>query len=112
MKLEELGNELDLEILTPELDLDREVKKVFSGDMLSEVMGNAPEESIWITIQIHENVLAIASLKNFSAIVFSSDRKPEVKVVERAVEENIPLFISKLTSFAISGRLFQLGLEA
>ena len=112
MKLNDIAEKLDLELLNPGAGLDVDIKKAFCGDMLSEVMGNAREGAIWITIQVHENALAIAMLKNFAAIIFSSSRKPEAEVIEKATEEEIRLFSSGKTSYQLSGELFQLGLEA
>lgn len=112
MKLIDLKKELDLELLSPGADLDVEVERAFSGDMLSEVMGNAREEAVWVTIQVHENAMAVAMLKNFRAIIFSSGRRPANEVIKKAADEGIPLFAAEETSFELSGKLFQLGLEA
>jgi predicted transcriptional regulator len=112
MKLNDVYKKLDLELLTQGLDLEVEITRAFCGDMLSEVMGNAREGALWVTIQIHENALAIALLKGFSAVIFSSGRRPEANIISKAMQEEIPLFISEKTSFEISGMLFQAGLEA
>jgi hypothetical protein len=80
--------------------------------MLSDVMGNAPEGGIWVTIQVHRNVIGVALLRSFKAIIFACDRTPDPEVIEKSQEEGIALFSSADTEFAITGKLFQLGIRS
>jgi hypothetical protein len=64
MKIKDLVKELGLEVLSCKDSLDREIKGGYCSDLLSDVMGNAKEGDIWITLQVHKNIIAVASLKN------------------------------------------------
>ena len=111
MKLQEIINSLHLEAATPSVDLDREVTGAYVSDMLSDVMGNAKEGFIWITIQVHLNIIAVASLKNFSAIILVNSRVPSEDTLKKAIEEKIPILTTPLSAFDLVGMLYSLGLR-
>ena len=67
MTIEQVARELDWKILNRETGLDREVTGGYVSDLLSDVMGHTSEGELWITLQSHANVVAIASLKELAA---------------------------------------------
>ena len=69
MTVRELATQLKLEVCCGAAGLDKEIKGGYTSDLLSDVMGNAREGNIWITLQTHKNIMAIASLKELAAIV-------------------------------------------
>jgi hypothetical protein len=111
MKLKELSDTLSLELKTPEADLNREVKGGYASDLLSDVIGNAREGFVWVTIQIHLNIVAVASLKGLSGIILANGRRPDEDTLSKASAENIPIMTSPLPVFEIVGRLYTLGLK-
>jgi hypothetical protein len=111
MDLQEIIKSLSLEVTTPGLDLKREVTGGYVSDLLSDVMGNAHEGDIWITLQIHLNIIAVASLKGLSGIILVNNRRPDADTLRRAAEENIPVMTSTLPTFELVGRLYALGLR-
>lgn len=111
MTLEEIVKELDLSVRAGSRSLDREVTGGYTSDLLSDVMGNARSGAIWITLQIHPNIVAVASLKDLSGIVLVGGREPEADTVQKADREGIPILTSSLSAFEIAGRLFRLGVR-
>ncbi len=111
MNLQEIMTNLSLEVKTPGLNLDREVTGGYVSDLLSDVMGNASQGNIWITLQIHLNIVAVASLKGLAGIILVNNRRPDEDTITRAVAENIPLMTSDLPTFELVGRLYALGLR-
>jgi len=111
MTLSEIIGALDLEVATPGLDLDRKVTGGYVSDLLSDVIGNSKEGFVWLTIQVHLNIVAVASLKGHSGIILVNNRKPDALTLERAVQENIPIMTSPLPAFELVGRLYALGLR-
>lgn len=111
MKLQELVEKLSLEVKTPGIDLSREVTGGYVSDLLSDVIGNSKEGFIWITLQIHLNIVAVASLKGLSGIILVNNRMPEQDTLKKASEENIPIMTSSLPTFELVGRLYTLGLR-
>lgn len=111
MVLQEIVTGLDLEVKTPRIDLRREVTGGYASDLLSDVMGNAHDGNIWVTLQIHLNIVAVASLKGLSGIILVNSRIPDEDTVKRAVAENIPIMTTPLPTFELVGRLYALGLR-
>lgn len=111
MKLKEVINSLQLEIIAGYVgEDDIEVRGAYIGDLLSVVMANASEGNIWITIQTHLNIIAVASLVGLSSIIISEEMEIDNDTVEKAEEIGMPLFRSKLTSYEIACKLCKLGI--
>lgn len=108
MTLATIARELGLELLNKGIDLERGVSGGYVSDLLSDVMGNAKEGEIWITLQAHANVVAIASLKELAAIVLVNGITPQPAVLQKASEEDIPVLSSSEGTFATAGKLFEL----
>ena len=69
MKVKELVEKLNLKVLSGENGLDRDIDGCYVSDLLSDVMGNAEMCNVWVTLQTHKNVMAIASLKEISLVI-------------------------------------------
>jgi hypothetical protein len=111
MDLQELINSLSLEVKTPELNLHREVTGGYVSDLLSDVIGNAHKGTIWVTLQIHLNIVAVASLKELAGIILINNRSPDADTLKRANAENVPVMTSTLPAFELVGKLYALGLR-
>jgi|LSQX01.2.fsa_nt_gb hypothetical protein len=109
MKVSEIAELLGLRLYSPG-DPDREIGGVISGDLLSFIMAEAREGWMWITIQVHLNVAAVAVLKEVPFILAASGRKPEKELIERCIEEGITLAGTELSSFETAGKLWEAGL--
>ncbi|MCK5782486.1 MAG: hypothetical protein KAH10_07825 [Flavobacteriales bacterium] len=108
MVVKNIVRELDLKVFNKNADLDLEVKGGFVGDLLSHVMGNSEEGQVWLTVQTHKNVLAIASLNDLSAIILIDKQIPDPSMLEAAEKEGIPVLGSDKTAFELGGKLFEL----
>lgn len=106
MTVNELVNTLDLQVYTLAKDLDHEVSGGYVSDLLSDVMGNARESQVWVTLQNHKNVVAIASLKELAAVILVKGIQPEPDTLRHAEEENIPILGTGLDTYEIAGRLY------
>lgn len=109
MKIAEICKALDAQVHVAG-DTEREITKATAGDLLSFVMGNAPEGAAWITIQAHLNAAAVAVLKDLPFIIIAAGRKAPDDLVERCKKENICLATVKTTIFQTCAILAQLGL--
>ena len=72
-------------------------------------MAKAKAGNVWVTLQAHPNVIAVASLLNLAAVIVSEGIKPDLETVERAQENQVTLLGSPQTTFAVVGRLSKLG---
>ncbi|MFZ2196740.1 MAG: hypothetical protein WAV13_03340 [Thermodesulfovibrionales bacterium] len=111
MKLQEIIDSLSLKVETPSADLNKEVSGAYVSDMMSDVMGNAKDGFLWITIQVHLNIIAVASLKNLSGIILVNSRVPAEDTLKKAIAENIPIMTTPLSAFDLVGMLYGLGLR-
>ncbi|MBQ4433209.1 MAG: serine kinase [Bacteroidales bacterium] len=108
MTVQELVNALNLKVFCGQENLDREIKGGYTSDLLSDVMGFAKEGQVWITLQTHKNVLAIASLKELAAILLVKGNQPEEDMLEQAIEEGIPVLGTDEQTFETTGKVYQL----
>ncbi len=106
MELKKIIDQLGYEVLVE--GNDQPISEGYTSDLLSDVMGNCPEGSLWITIQRHMNVIAVAQLKKIAAIVLVNGIKPDDPVRERAKDEGIYLLSTKDSSFLASGKVYNL----
>lgn len=89
-------------------DENTEVKGVYASDLLSDVIGRAKESEIWITLQTHQNVAAIASLKDLSAIIIVNSLTPNDDMLEYASNNGINVLGTSLGTFETCGQLHRL----
>ena len=109
MKLREVVDKLSLDVRCCDGVLDGEINTGYASDLLSDVLGNSDENDLWITLQIHPNIVAVASMKGLAGIVLINGRDPEEDTIAKAKEENIPIMVSEMTAFEFCGRLYALG---
>lgn len=108
MTVKELAGRLNLKVFSGEKGLDKEIEGGYVSDLLSDVMGFAKEGSVWITLQTHKNIMAIATLKDLAAVVLVKGFEPEKETVEVSNEEGIPILGSKEQTFELAGRVYNL----
>jgi hypothetical protein len=89
----------------------REIQGGYASDLLSDVMANSRENDIWITMQKHVNVVAVAQLNDLAAIVLVNGRKPEQDTMAKAEENGIPIISTPLQAFDVIGILFTQGVR-
>ena len=108
MIVKEIIEALHLEVFSGSEGLTNEVTGGYASDLLSDVMGNADAGRIWVTLQTHKNSVAVASLKDLSAIILVHGFKPEEDAALQSNEEHIPVLGTSDGAFEISGKLFKL----
>lgn len=106
MKVRELVEKFDLNMVAGEAGLDREVKGGHCGDLLSEVMGNAGMGCVWLTVQAHQNIVAVAVLREMAGIIITGGSSPAPETIDKADKEGMPLMTYPGTSFELSGQLY------
>ena len=107
MKITELARELNLRIEF-EPFRDEQVGGAYTSDLLSDVMGNAQEGQVLVTIQAHKNTVAVASLIGAAGIIICNNRPLADDMVSSAREEGIPILVSNESQYVISGKLYRL----
>jgi predicted transcriptional regulator len=108
MNLTLLVEKLNLRVTCGGDKLDREVSGGYVGDLLSDVMANSRAGDVWITCQSHQNIVAVSVLKEHAGIILVLGKEPDKDTVEKASREGIPLLVTKLSGFEITGRIYDL----
>jgi predicted transcriptional regulator len=111
MLVKELINTLGLQVAAGKSGLERTVMAGYCGDLLSDVMGNAPIGCVWLTVQGHQNIVAVAVLREMAAIVITGGKSLDDETRSKADQEGIPLLMWPDSSFVLAGRLHALGVQ-
>lgn len=111
MKLKDVVKKFNLEVVCVPAGLENEVCGGYASDLLSDVLAHAKEGDIWCTLQLHQNIIAVASLKRVSGIILVNNRRPAEDTIEKATAENIPILITGLPAFEIIGKLYESGIR-
>lgn len=111
IRLAEIIKTLQLKVVCGDQFLDKEIKGGYVSDLLSDVIANINEGDIWITLQGHPNIIAVAVLKELAGIILINGHEPDEETIEKAVAEQLPIITSDLPAFELVGRLYQLGIH-
>ncbi len=110
MTVNDLVERFDLQVVAGDKGLDRQVEDGYCGDLLSEIMGNAPEGCVWLTIQGHQNIVAVAVLRNMAAIIVTGGQTPDDETLQKANQEGIPILLWPDPSYRLAGLLYSMGI--
>ncbi|MEK7408756.1 MAG: serine kinase [Acidobacteriota bacterium] len=111
MTVRDIVEALQLEVLGGDQGLDREVTGGYASDLLSDVIANSRAGDLWVSLQAHRNIIAVASLKELAGVVLVGGRAPDSETLAKAREEQVLLLGSRLPAFEVVGRLYALGLR-
>ena len=111
MKLHEVVDKLGLTVKAGQAGLDREVTGGYASDLLSDVIANAREGDIWVTLQVHENVVAVSLLAKVAAVIMVGGREPAADTALKAEAEGIPMLSTEMSTFETVALLSDLGIR-
>ena len=109
MNVKELAEKFNLHVVAGQNDLDRQIQGGYCGDLLSDVMANAPQGCIWLTVQTHQNIVAVAVLHEMAAIILTGGHEPDQETIEKADEEGIPILMWPKTAYELAGQVYGAG---
>jgi len=113
MNLQTVIDQLDLKVLTEPLDFtNKEPTSGYVSDLLSCVMAGAKKDGVWVTLQSHDNIVAVAALLDVTAVIITEDAQPDPATITRANSRNIILLSTPQSSFTVVGQLWELGLRS
>ncbi len=111
MELEAVVRKLSLEVCAGADKLDRDVTGGYACDLLSYVMAHAKEGHLWLTVQGHPNIVAVASLVGLAGIIVTEGARLDPATIEKANQEGVPILTTPLTTHEVAGRLWKLGIR-
>ncbi|MEN6414326.1 MAG: DRTGG domain-containing protein [Veillonellales bacterium] len=110
MTVQEIVSRLGLKIVAGSSGLEQNITGGYGADLLSNAMGQAKSGSVWVTMQGHQNVVAVASLVGMAAVIIAGAAPVEPQAVEKARQEGVVLLTTPLPAFEVIGRLYGLGI--
>jgi predicted transcriptional regulator len=111
MTLDELRTALDLEVKAGSAGLGREATGGYASDLLSDVIANAQEGDVWVTLHRHPNIVAVAVSGGLAGIVLVGGREPDESTVAKAETEGVPILVSHLPTFELVAKLHGMGIS-
>jgi hypothetical protein len=108
MDIETIAKKLNLKVSSALDRLKNNVTGGYTGDLLSDVMANSHEGDLWITRQVHQNIVAVATLKEHAGIILVNSCEPAKDTLEKAIQEKLPILISDLPAFELTGAIYNL----
>lgn len=112
MNLQQVIDALNLKVYTTSRDFSAiEPSCGYASDLLSCVMAGASKHSIWVTLQAHGNIVAVATLLDLTAVIITENALPDESIIEKANDEGVALLGTAHSSFYVIGKLWELGLR-
>lgn len=87
---------------------DASVTSAYVGDLLSDVMGHAGDDSVLITVQNHLNTIAVCTLAGINVIVICHGRPVPPDMAAAAEREGVAIVVTQLSQYAAALALSEL----
>lgn len=102
MKLREITARLNLQVLVGERALNRGVSSGYCSDMISDFMANSTPGWLWLTLQTHMNVIAVAFRTGAAVVILTGEKGIPPEVCRRAEAEGLPLLSTFARTFGVA----------
>lgn len=112
MKVCEIIDALNLKLLTEQNDdaANMEITGGYASDLLSNAMGQAQPGCVWVTMQGHQNVAAVASLIGMAAVIVAGDAPVAEDTLAKANLNDVVILATDVPAFEVIGKLYGLGI--
>ncbi len=111
MKISDICEVLDAEMLAPGKGLSTEVHHACGSDMMSDVLAYVKNQAVLLTGLCNPQVVRTACMMDMVCIVFVRGKRPPEAVLDLAREMDITVLATGLTMFTACGLLHQHGLR-
>lgn len=112
MRIEKVAELLGARILTPELELSREVSHAFTSDLMSDVLTGDFDHMVLVTGLANLQAIRTAEMSDISEVIVGRNKEVSEAMIELAIENDIVLIQSQYSLFRISGMLYEAGIKA
>ena len=112
MNLQQIIEQLDLTVLTEPRDFANiTASGGYSSDLLSCVMAGAKKGQLWITLQAHLNIVAVAALNELAAIIITENAQPDAASIAKANQQDVILLSTSRPTYEVNGQLWEMGIR-
>ena len=102
MTVDNLVKELNLEILTENSDLEKDIKGCYICDLLSLAMSKVQSQDVWVTVQSNVNIVAVAVLTEASCILVAEGMNVEQSVIDKATSQDVIILRTEKSAFDVA----------
>ncbi|HOU15217.1 MAG TPA: serine kinase [Anaerolineae bacterium] len=110
MQINEIVEQLGLTVLVGADNLKTDVTGGYVADLLSCVIAGAKPHDLWVTLQTHVNIVAVAGLKEVAAIIVAEAAVVPEATLEKAAQQGVVMLSSPLPVYETVKQLVALGL--
>ena len=110
MKLRDVKEILDADVIVGDEKLDIEVTTAFGADLMSDVLSFAKAGCLLLTGLTNTQVVRIANVLDMAAIILVRGKKPPAETISMAKSLQIPILTTKYILFETAGRLYAKGI--
>ncbi len=110
MNVGEFAAQLGLNIKTGKSSLNKEVKGVYTCDLLSWVMSHAKTGDAWITVLTNLNIIAVATLTDVACIIIPEGIAVEEATLKRAETEGVVVLETDMDSYSVCKKAVEAGI--
>jgi predicted transcriptional regulator len=111
VKLAEVQNVLQSQIICGGECLDSEVVTACGSDLMSDVLVFSKERTLLLTGLTNIQVIRTAEVGDLAAIVFVRGKRPGPEVVQMAQLKGIPLMVTELSMYEACGLVYSCGVK-
>ena len=111
MKISQVRDLLNAEVLSGSEMLDHQVEAACCSDMMSDVLAYVKDQGVLLTGLVNSQVIRTASMMDMVCVVFVRNKTPGEDIIELANESDIVVMKSPLRAFEACGILYTNGLS-
>jgi predicted transcriptional regulator len=111
LKISEIGNLLEAQVLCGEDKLDREIHCACGSDMMSEVLAFTKHEAALLTGLTNNHVLRTCEMLDIQCIVFVRGKTPAPEIINMAIRQGCVLLSTDKPMFTSCGILYSQGIK-
>ena len=112
MKISQIQELLDAEVVCGGDQLDREVASACGSDMMSDVLAYVKDQAVLLTGLVNPQVVRTAEMMDMVCIVFVRSKAPTQEMIDLAEEHGMVLLKTRKRMYEACGKLYAAGLGA
>jgi predicted transcriptional regulator len=111
MRVGDIADKLEGQVLTKDADLQKEIEYAFSSDLMSDVLTRDYEHTVLITGLANVQAIRTAEMSDIELIIIARNKEVGKEMVSLAEDSGIVLMKCGYSLFRISGILYNAGIK-
>ena len=111
MKLQEIVDVLQAEVVSSADNMDAEVQTACGSDMMSDVLAFAKNQSVFLAGLMNPQVVRTAEMMDMCAVIFVRGKNVDESITALASQKGISILKTNFTMFTACGLLYQNGIR-